>query len=300
MGVHRLINTGTLTENVDLRSMSNKLNRESVRPILKWAGGKTQLLPELRREIPHDYNKYIEPFIGGGALFFDQCPERAVISDINPELINLYKSISDMPEEVLRRLAQHKNDKDYFYEIRSLHWEDMEPEDAAARMIFLNRTCFNGLYRVNKKGIFNVPYGKYANPRIVDADNLLAASRALANTEIELGSYKDVLSRKAFPGDFIFLDPPYIPASTSSDFKRYNKEQFYMEDHQELARELTRLNELGCYFVLTNSDTPLVHDLYRDFHVRVVATRRNISASAASRSSRDVIVTNMNQLNDTL
>ena len=261
------------------------------KPILKWAGGKTQMLNDLLPKVPSSYGRYIEPFFGGGALFFALQPENAIIADSNPELINMYRQVADFPDEVIQHLKQYENTKEMFYNVRSQTWEALPKAEAAARTIFLNRTCFNGLYRVNKKGEFNVPYGKYKNPKICDQDALYAASDALKKAEILCGDYFLVLEHYAKEGDFIFLDPPYLPVSEYSDFKRYTKEQFYEEDHIELAKIITRLHERGCHIILTNSNHPLVHELYSQFTIDVVATKRYISCRGNSRKGEDVIVT---------
>lgn len=261
------------------------------KPILKWAGGKTQMLSDLLPKVPSSYGRYIEPFFGGGALFFALQPENAIIADSNPELINMYCQVADFPDEVIQHLKQYENTKEMFYNVRSQTWEALPKAEAAARTIFLNRTCFNGLYRVNKKGEFNVPYGKYKNPKICDQDALYAASDVLKKAEILCGDYFLVLEHYAKEGDFIFLDPPYLPVSEYSDFKRYTKEQFYEEDHIKLAKIITRLHERGCHIILTNSNHPLVHELYSQFTIDVVATNRYISCRGNSRKGEDVIVT---------
>lgn len=261
------------------------------KPILKWAGGKTQIINELMAKAPKHFNRYIEPFVGGGAMFFAVHPREGVIADANPEIINLYKCIADNVELVINYLQNFKNTEEEFYSVRKLNFSELEREYAAARTIFLNRTCFNGLYRVNKQGQFNVPYGKYKNPKICQPEMLRAVSNALQGIEILCGDYKDVLSKTAKSGDFIFLDPPYLPVSKYSDFKRYTKEQFYEEDHRELAEEVKRLQELGCHVVLANSNHPLVHELYHSYEIEIVNTRRNISAKADSRTGEDVIIT---------
>ena len=207
------------------------------KPILKWAGGKTQLLKTLLPKIPNEYEKYIEPFFGGGALFFAINPSSSVIADSNPEIINLYNQVAKNANKIIEHLRTFKNTSEFFYEARSWDWQDISPDLAAARTIYLNKTCFNGLYRVNGKGQFNVPYGKYANPNICDENALWAASSLLSKATIICGDYKDVLKQNASPGDFVFLDPPYLPVSEYADFKRYTKEQFYEEDHIELAKE---------------------------------------------------------------
>ncbi|MED4884406.1 DNA adenine methylase [Bacillus smithii] len=260
------------------------------KPVLKWAGGKSQMLNVLVPNVPKKYNKYIEPFVGGGALFFELSPERAIISDSNPELINLYKIIAENVNELIELLKEMKNDEEFYYRIRALNPETLTNIERAARTLYLNRTCYNGLYRVNKKGEFNVPFGKYKNPKICDEENLQAASEVLKNAIIIHGDYKDVLQEYAEPGDFIFLDPPYIPVSKYSDFKRYTKEQFYIEDQRELANEVKRLKDLGCYILLTNSNHPLVHELYKDYEISVHQTKRNISSKASKRTGEDVLV----------
>lgn len=261
------------------------------KPILKWAGGKTQLLGDLLPKVPSSYGKYIEPFFGGGAMFFALQPERAVIADSNPELINLYRQVAYHVDDVIYQLKKYENTQEMFYVVRGQDWTMLPEAEAAARTIFLNKTCFNGLYRVNKKGQFNVPFGKYKNPKICDEDGLKAASVALRKAEIVCGDYLLILEHYAQPGDFVFLDPPYLPISEYSDFKRYTKEQFYEEDHVELAKMVKSLHERGCYIILTNSNHPLVHELYAPFTIEVIQTKRHISCNSSTRNSEDVIVT---------
>ncbi|BEU86626.1 hypothetical protein TAMA11512_00900 [Selenomonas sp. TAMA-11512] len=261
------------------------------KPILKWAGGKTQLLEELCAKVPPCYGKYIEPFFGGGALFFALEPEQAVLADSNPELINMYRAVASDAEQVITHLEQYENTSALFYEVRALDWEHLSSAEAAARTIFLNKTCFNGLYRVNQKGQFNVPFGRYKNPKICDRATILAASRVLSRAEILCGDYLDVLEHHAAAGDLIFLDPPYLPISAYADFKRYTKEQFYEEDHVRLAEMVARLHERGCYVILTNSNHPLVHELYARYPIDIVQTKRHISCNGKRRTGEDVIVT---------
>jgi len=261
------------------------------KPILKWAGGKTQMLGDLIPKVPASYGRYIEPFFGGGAMFFALQPENAVIADSNPELINMYRQVADNVDEVIKHLRTYENTSEMFYAVRSLEWTTSPEAEAAARTIFLNKTCFNGLYRVNKRGQFNVPFGKYKNPRICDEDGLRAASEVLKKAEIICGDYFLVLEHYAQPGDFVFLDPPYLPISEYSDFKRYTKEQFYEEDHVELAKMIMTLHERGCHILLTNSNHPLVHELYAPFTIDVIQTKRHISCNGSTRKGEDVIVT---------
>ena len=261
------------------------------KPILKWAGGKTQLLDSLLPKVPASYGKYIEPFLGGGAMFFALQPEHAVIADSNPELINVYRQVANHVDEVIEYLCKYENSEAEFYAVRNQNWNALPPAEAAARTLFLNHTCFNGLYRVNKQGQFNVPYGRYKNPKVCDVEGLYAASSALKKAEILCGDYFLVLEHYAQPGDFVFLDPPYLPVSAYSDFKRYTKEQFYEGDHIELAKCVMRLHERGCHVLLTNSNHPLVYELYAPFAIDVVQTKRHISCNGNSRRGEDVIVT---------
>lgn len=224
-------------------------------------------------------------------MFFALQPERAIIADSNPELINLYRQVSEHVEDVIYQLKKYENTPEMFYKVRGQDWTMLPEAEAAARTIFLNKTCYNGLYRVNKKGQFNVPFGKYKNPKICDEDGLRAASNALKKAEIVCGDYLIVLERYAQPGDFVFLDPPYLPISEYSDFKRYTKEQFYEEDHVELAKMVMTLHERGCHIVLTNSNHPLVHELYAPFTIDVIQTKRHISCNDSTRKGEDVIVT---------
>ncbi|OQX11360.1 MAG: DNA adenine methylase [Thiothrix lacustris] len=260
------------------------------RPLLKWVGGKSQLLETLLAKMPQRYGRYIEPFIGGGALFFAVQPEEGIIADSNPELVNLYQAIANDVEAVIHHLKVYRYDKDLYYITRSLDWQTLEPAQAAARTIYLNRTCFNGLYRVNQRGQFNVPFGKYTNPTILDANNLRSAAALLSRNTILCADYKTILREHTQPGDFIFLDPPYLPISTYADFKRYTKEQFHEEEHIELATEVTRLHEQGCHVILTNSNHPLVHDLYGKFSLDVLQTKRYISCNGKKREGQDVVV----------
>lgn len=262
-----------------------------VKPILKWAGGKSQMLNSLLLKVPGKYGKYIEPFFGGGALFFALRPHRAIISDSNPELINMYRQVANHVDDLILHLSKYKNTDETFYSVRNIDWNKLSPVEAAARTIFLNKTCFNGLYRVNKNGQFNVPFGRYSNPKICDPEALKHASTVLQKATICLGDYFQILEQYAESGDFIYLDPPYLPISKYSDFKRYTKEQFYEDDHIKLAKLVARLHKKGCYVILTNSNHPLVHELYSDFKIEVVQTKRYISCDSINRKGEDVIVT---------
>ena len=260
------------------------------KPILKWAGGKSQMLEHLLPRVPRAYGTYIEPFFGGGALFFALHPEKAVVSDSNPELINLYRQVASNAKDVISYLRTYRNSEKEFYAVRAQTWELLEPAHAAARTLFLNKTCFNGLYRVNRQGAFNVPYGRYKNPTICDEEAILAASELLREADIRCGDYLDVLQDTAKGGDLVFLDPPYVPVSKNADFKRYTKTQFGEEDHRRLAREVSRLRSIGCTVLLTNSNTELVNELYGSYECHVFATKRHISCHGNSRQGEDLLV----------
>jgi DNA adenine methylase len=260
------------------------------RPLMKWAGGKTQLLPLLSAAAPLQYGRYIEPFIGGGALFFHLRPKRAVVADSNSELVSMYRAVAADPNAVFSAQKEMKNTEDFFYELRAVDWRTLTPAKAAARMLFLNRTCFNGLYRVNRDGQFNVPFGRYTKLSLPSLLQLHAASKALKTAKIIEGDYLDVLGRYAKPGDFVFLDPPYLPVGVYSDFKRYTKVQFSEDDHRKLAIEVRRLAVLACHVLLTNSNHPIVHELYEGFNIQVIQTKRFINSKGNGRTGEDVLI----------
>lgn len=260
------------------------------KPLLKWAGGKAQLLDTIARYLPKDIERYVEPMIGGGALFFALAPHRALIADVNPELINFYRAIVQDLDGVVAAYRGWAFGEDTFYELRSLRFPDLDPVIAAARLLYLNRAYFNGLYRVNRDGQFNVPWGRYKKPYEIDLDRFAAARAALSAARIELGDYGDILRFEARAGDFVFLDPPYVPISDHSDFKRYTRHQFHNQHHIEMAALVKDLSERGCDVLITNSNHPLVHDLYRGYSIEVVSTRRNVNANGNGRVGEDVVI----------
>lgn len=269
---------------------TNQMDLVKVRPVLKWAGGKTQLLPQLLASMPSTYEKYLEPFMGGGALFFSLDSDCSIIGDTNAELINLYKCLVTSAEEISDALTQMPTTSDDFYRVRAIDWRNTEPIAAAARTIYLNRLCFNGLYRVNKKGQFNVPFGNYVKPNFPTKDSLLSAGKKLTKATIVESDYSKLLKTHASKGDFIFLDPPYVPISKFSDFNRYGAKKFMDTDHEELAEEVRRLADLGCFVMLTNSNHPLVHELFGEFEIQILKTRRNINSTGSGRNGEDVLV----------
>lgn len=260
------------------------------RPIVKWAGGKQQLLAHLLPKVPPDFGRYIEPFVGGGALFFALSPTDALIADSNPDLINLYEVVANHVESLIEKLASFTPDKESFYRVRA-QCDNMSPIESAARFIYLNRTCFNGLYRVNQMGRFNVPYGKYRNPKICDEEGLRASRYVLARASIQCVDYKALLLTEAAEGDFIYIDPPYLPTSQFSDFKRYTKDQFREKDHRDLAEIVREIHKRGAHILLTNSNDELVYELYRGFEIEVVRSRRSINCVGSRRAfGEDVLI----------
>lgn len=256
----------------------------SAKPFLKWVGGKTQLLKDLRPRVPPTFGTYIEPFIGGGALFFDLRPQKAIIADVNAELINVYKSVTKGVSAVLNHLKKFKNTKEDFEKTRELVFEDLEPSFAATRTIYLNRACFRGIYRVRANSQFNGSYGYNQDHRLYEQEKIQAASYALQEVKIVCRDYREVLGRYACKGDFVFLDPPYLPVSLTSKFGYYYTKEPFTEDNQkELANEVSRLQKLGGHIMLTNSNHPLVHELYQKYKLTVVLSHRSLSSKGASR-----------------
>ena len=262
--------------------------RKGIRPFLKWAGGKTQLLAELLKHAPETYNTYIEPFIGGGAFYFHLNPVSAIISDANEELVITYSALKEQVEEVIDILGSYSSDESSFYQIRAIDTGLLTTAERAARLIYLNKTCFNGLYRVNKSGRFNVPYGKRTG-EFLNASQLRETNTFLEHTQILHSDYLKVTSQ-ARNGDFVFLDPPYHPVSVNADFKRYTKEFFYEEDQFILKNEFDRLVAIGCHVLLTNSAHPLILDLYKEYRIEIIETRRMISSNPNTRKGQDIIV----------
>ena len=270
--------------------------REETYPIVKWVGGKRQLMFELLKNMPKTYNRYFEPFIGGGALFFELQPDNAYISDMNEELINLYQVVRDEVDELICDLQKHDISKEYFMEIRNVdrteeyqNWSDVQK---ASRFIYLNRTCFNGMYRVNSKGEFNVPFGHYKNPRILDENNLINCSNLLQGIEIKHADFSEIL-KKVKKGDFVYFDPPYVPLSETSSFTSYTKEGFDIDMQFKLRDVCDELDTMGVNFLLSNSDTKLVNDLYENYNIKKVFASRQINANADGRGKiTEVLVRN--------
>ena len=270
--------------------------KEDTYPIVKWVGGKRQLMYELEINMPKTYNRYFEPFIGGGALFFYLQPDNAYISDMNEELINLYQVVRDNVDELITDLQKHDISKEYFMEIRNIdrteeyqNWSNIQK---ASRFIYLNRTCFNGMYRVNSKGEFNVPFGHYKNPRILDENNLINCSNLLQRTEIKHADFSEIL-KKVKKGDFVYFDPPYVPLSETSSFTSYTKDGFDMDMQLSLRDVCDELDSMGVKFLLSNSDTQFVNELYENYNIKKVFASRQINAKADGRGKiTEVLVRN--------
>lgn len=275
------------------------------RPFIKWAGGKGQLLSELSRRLPTSFRRYHEPFVGGAALFFylynsGRLREGATLSDYNSELIVCYEVIRDDVESLITALRWHHQrrlDGEYFKQIRN--W-DREPDfekrskiERAARTIFINRTCYNGLYRLNRKGQFNAPFGYYKNPLICDPENLRAVSVALRNVELRVEDFGAVLDR-AEPGDLVYFDPPYVPVSATASFTHYTGQTFGPEDQRRLAAQFTNLAERGVYVMLSNSATPLSRELYANnrsaVSTSVVLASRKINCDGRKRGQVEELI----------
>ena len=265
-----------------------------IKPFLKWAGGKSHLLPELRPLVPKHYNNYLEPFLGGGALFFDLCPNNAILSDLNAELTNCYIAVRDAPEEVLKILKEKPVNSKTFYKIRKLNPSKLNNIERAARLIYLNKTCYNGLYRVNKHGQFNTPYSKNDNVRVYTPNIILKASMALRSANIVQGDFELILLKNASSGDFAYLDPPYPPVGRYSDFTRYTRDFFYRKDHLRLAKVVEELDNRNCSFVLSNARHPLILKIYSRFRKIEVQAPRYISSRGDKRGDvAEVLITNL-------
>ena len=264
-------------------------------PFVKWAGGKGRLLHQMEKWFPPHYNSYVEPFVGGGAVFFRLLPERATLGDLTEELMNVYQVIKDDVDSLMQSLDDHdgqKMDPDYYYEVRRWNPQDLDPVAKAARTVFLNKTCYNGLYRVNSRGEFNVPFGTYENPKLYDSPNLRACRAALQGVRLVIGHYRTTL-KHAMEGDFVYLDPPYHPISETANFTSYTKDSFSENDQKELAEAFSRLATKGCHVMLSNSATPLVEDLYSGYEIHTVKAQRPISSKAETRGEiKEFLVTN--------
>lgn len=276
------------------------------KPFVKWAGGKRQIIDKLKEYIPYEYNTYYEPFVGGGALLFELSPKNAVINDSNKELMNVYECIkdSDKFEAMCRELNKHEanHNEEYYYEIRNLDrnkskYNKMPDYKQAARTIYLNKACFNGLYRVNSKNEFNVPFGKKTHVNTYEGQNLGIVCAYLNYNNIKLQSIDFEESVKgAKKGDFIYFDPPYD--SDTSTFNSYTELGFKKAEQKRLAQVFKDLSDRGCYVMLSNHNTSLVNELYKGFNIHVIEAKRNINSNGKKRGKvEEVIITNFENKN---
>lgn len=266
-----------------------------IAPVLKWVGGKRQLMPTINDLLPEKYTTYYEPFMGGGAVLFDIQPKKAIINDFNKELINVYEVIKNNPDELIIDLHTHKNESDYFYNIRALdresNFDNLSNIKKASRVIFLNKTCYNGLYRVNNSGEFNSPFGKYKNPNIINETTIRAVSKYLNNNKITIinGDFESAV-KGIKRGAFVYFDPPYDPVSKSSNFTGYVQGGFNMFDQVRLRDLCIDLDSKGIKFMLSNSATPLIEDLYKNFNIKYVKAVRSINSNAQKRGEIDEVL----------
>lgn len=292
---------GSLSIGIDM-PVKNELKNELVKPFLKWAGGKRQLQTTLRTHLPSQWDRnlksYFEPFIGGGALFFDLQPAHATINDSNPQLINCYTVIRDAVDELITELRKHINEEAYYYNLRDWDRQDIFPTkskvELAARIIFLNKTCYNGLFRVNAAGQFNVPFGRYNNPNILDMAVLKAVSEYLQTSKINMlnQDFQSAVT-DAQQGDFIYFDPPYDPVSSTASFTSYYTNKFNKDEQIRLKETVDELNHRGCYVLLSNAYTDFIKDLYGDYHqVKVLATRSINSVGTKRGKVPEILIKN--------
>jgi DNA adenine methylase len=275
-------------------------------PFIKWVGGKRGLLPDIMTLIPKRFNNYFEPFLGGGAVFFELYNrglldnKKIYLSDINKELINTYNTVKHDPVELIKNLKKfkEKHSKIFYYETRELDrkeaFENMSNIDKATRFIYLNKTCFNGLYRVNKKGFFNTPMGGYKNPNIADENTILRASEALQNATISNHNFNN-FSKNTHKNDLVYFDPPYHPLTEKSNFTAYNENSFLEEEQFKLYELFEDLSDKKIKIIKSNSDTEFIHDLYKKFNIQMVKARRSINSKGNSRGKiNEVIIRNFN------
>jgi len=264
-----------------------------LQPFLKWAGGKRQLIPLIEPFFPHTYRHYYEPFVGAGAMLFALKPQTSFINDLNPELINCYHVIRDQPADLLALCQHHeqRNTKDYYYHLRQQdrdpQFPNRSPVERAARILYLNKTCFNGLFRVNSQGYFNVPYGRYTNPTIADPQIIKAVSQFLQTRSVSIthGDFETAVATATL-GDFIYFDPPYQPLSPTSSFTAYSRQGFGESEQIRLKRLCDRLADGGCQVLISNSDAPLIRDLYSDrrrYGIKEIGASRAINAIGSKR-----------------
>jgi DNA adenine methylase len=268
-----------------------------ISPVVKWVGGKRQIMSSIVPLLPKNIltYHYIEPFIGGGAVLFHLQPFKATINDFNSELINLYNIIKNKPDELVIDLKKHKNTSDYFYNIRSLDrskdYSKLSDVQKASRVIYLNKTCFNGLYRVNSAGEFNAPFGRYKNPNIVNEPTIKAVSNYLRTSKVRIcnGDF-DIVLKEADKKSFVYLDPPYHPISQSSNFTGYVQGGWAEEDQVRLRKACDDLNKRGIKFLLSNSASKFIIEQYKNYQVQLIKANRSINSDGTKRGEIDEVL----------
>jgi len=272
---------------------------------LKWAGGKLQLIKQFEKLFPASFRNYYEPFVGSGAVFFfiksKLKPNKAILSDTNEELINCFVIVRDKPSELIEVLLNYRkrHSKEQYYEVRSLEPDALDNINRAARLIYLNKTCFNGLYRVNSKGQFNVPFGDYENPSIFDTNALFQASQLLQGVQLRVMNFEKVIDF-AEKDDFVYFDPPYIPLSKTSNFTQYSRSHFSMKQQKLLSKVFKLLDSRGCFVMLSNSDHSSTRELYQGYEKNIVIVRakRKINSIGTKRGAiNEVVLTNYQTAN---
>jgi DNA adenine methylase len=255
------------------------------RPFIKWAGGKRQLLPQLRRYVPEGFGRYYEPFVGGGALFFELRPAQAVLTDVNERLIRTYRGVRDDVEQVIELLRAYRHEEAFFYAQRDVQIDGKTDAEVAAWFIYLNKVGFNGLYRVNRQNRFNVPFGRHKNPTICDEQTLRACSAALAAARIEKADFAAAVA-DAEPGDLVYFDPPYVPMSVTANFTQYTSDRFDRAAQERLRDLAVALKQRGVHVLLSNSSAPLVRSLYQDgFETIEVSATRLVNSKVTGRGA---------------
>ncbi len=259
---------------------------KNARPFLKWAGGKSRLLKQYSPLFPRrdQIRRYYEPFLGSAAVFFHLQPKDALLADVNENLVEIYRVVQNDVEDLVDLLGRYINDEDEFYRVRSQRPAELTSVERAARLIYLNKTCYNGLYRENKRGEFNVPFGRYKNPAICDPTRLRIASSALQGVDLQVGDFDKIVA-PADSGDFVYFDPPYAPLSTTSNFTSYNRHGFDEDDQRRLSAAFDDLSSRGCLLMLSNSNARLVHELYggKKYRLIEIKARRSINSKANGR-----------------
>ncbi len=292
--------TGSSHSRTTGKNHSDPANGQYLRPFVKWAGGKSQLLPRLIERMPANYHRYFEPFIGGGALFLAQKPKNAVINDINPQLINIYTQLKNDPKaviSVIQNLDASPCNKEHYLQIREQYnvkiAEQSFDAETAGLMIWINKHCFNGLYRVNAKGMFNVPYNNHTGATPMNTDNLLRIGEYLQTADVTfLHEDFETACENVQPGDFVYFDSPYIPLTQTANFTDYDKSGFTSHDHQRLAHLFRKLDQKGAMIMLSNHDVPQIYDLYSGYNIETFDVRRMINCDASKRTGSEVIIRN--------